>query len=154
MGQIFVTHSLWWKRFVSRQENVLHDPLPVNVVILLMIPFFFHKLPSRSTLSAEIEQRALLSHDSRKARGVIAKAGGIAHQESFWILQQRLDSIGVLAAVLPRKNSAMGYPHNGRTNPLVVARVLQTSNNTRIIPTNGTKPAVMMIESKECVARD
>jgi hypothetical protein len=44
--------------------------------------------------------------------------------------------------------------HKGRTNPSVVARVLRTSSNTRIIPTNGTKPAAMMIESKECVARD
>jgi hypothetical protein len=44
--------------------------------------------------------------------------------------------------------------HRGRTNPSVVARVLRTSNNTRIIPTKGTNPAVMIIESKECVARD
>src|SRR5271154_6177275 len=44
--------------------------------------------------------------------------------------------------------------HNGRTNPWVVARVLRTSNNTRIIPTNGPNPAVTTMESKECVARD
>src|ERR1700726_3685411 len=84
--QIFVTHSHGWKRFVSRQENVLHNPLAVNVVILLVIPSFFHKLPSRTALSARIEQRAFLSHDAREAGGVVAKACGIAHQESFWIL--------------------------------------------------------------------
>src|SRR5580704_2212040 len=44
--------------------------------------------------------------------------------------------------------------HSGRTNPWVVAFVLRTSNNTKIIPTNGTNPAVTTMESKECVARD
>src|SRR5580704_2742582 len=44
--------------------------------------------------------------------------------------------------------------HSGRTNPWVVARVLRTNNNTRIIPTNGTNPAVTTMESKECVAWD
>src|SRR5882724_11372292 len=107
--QIFVAYSSRRKRFVSRQENVLHDALPLNVEVLLVIPFLLHKLPSRTTLSARIEQRALLSHDSRETRRVVAKTGGVAHQESFWILQQRLKSVRSLAAVLPRKNSAMRH---------------------------------------------
>lgn len=56
---------------------------------------------------------------------------------------------------IPARPAALAVTsHIGRVSPRSVARVLRTSNSTRIIPTKGTSPATMMIVSNECVASD
>ena len=75
--------------------------------IVFVGAFLFHQLPPLAALASDIDQRGLLAHDAREAVAIVAEAGGIADQEPFRILQQRVESIRILAPVGPRKDAAV-----------------------------------------------
>ena len=52
----------------------------------------------------------LLAHDAREAVAIVAEAGGVADQKSFGIFQQRLERVGIFAAVVPGEDCRRAPP--------------------------------------------
>ena len=82
--------------FSERRTNGLSSWVPFSSTS------FQRWLPSPPILMSV----ALLAHDSGEAVGVVAEAGGIAHQESLRIFEKRLEGIGIFAAIVPREDAA------------------------------------------------
>src|SRR6185295_15878393 len=76
--------------------------------IVFVISFFLYQLPALATLPSDIDEGSLGAHDARRAIGIVAEAGRVADQEAFGILQQRLEGVRILAAVMPRVDAAHG----------------------------------------------
>ena len=85
--------------FWERWTNGLSSWLPFSSTI------FQRWLPSPPMLISV----AFFSHDAGEAVGIVAEAGGITHQESLRIFEQRLERIGIFASVLPGINAAVRH---------------------------------------------
>ena len=68
---------------------------------------------SAGCLRRRCYQRRLLAHDAREAVAIVAEAGGVAHQKSLRDIQQRLERVRILAAVMPGEDAAMRH-HRAR----------------------------------------
>src|SRR3954447_4108682 len=62
---------------LAAQLDVL--PRAVDKRISFVRSLLFNQLPALASLSANIDQRGTISHDSREAVGIVAKAGGVTH---------------------------------------------------------------------------
>src|SRR5689334_10377333 len=81
--------------------------------IVLMVALLLDHLPALATLSPDIDEGSLGAHDARGTIGIIAETGGIAHQEAFRILQQRMERIRIFSAVVPGVNAAHRHYRGG-----------------------------------------
>ena len=53
---------------------------PFDVGVVLVVAVLLDQLPPRAALAADVHERALLAHDSRKAVRVVAEARGVARR--------------------------------------------------------------------------
>src|SRR5512146_2610793 len=101
MLQRQVAHAHGWKLGFAGRENVFRRPLLINVRIVFVVPFLLHQTVARAAFTAMVEKRCFFAHVASEGRGIVAKAGGKADQKALGILQQGLEGIGILPAIMP-----------------------------------------------------
>src|SRR5262245_40801582 len=103
MGEIVIADESRRDSSAAGKRDDLLSPL--NQRVLFVSALLFDVLPARASFAADVDECSGFSHDPREAIAVIAETCGITHQE-FWILEQRLERIRILASVLPGKDPA------------------------------------------------
>ena len=92
---------------LTGKQNVFRLSLGVDVVVVLVRTLLFYKLIARAALISDVKQCGVLAHVAVESRSVVSKAGRVADQKAFGIIEQGMKRVGILAAVFPGVNTAV-----------------------------------------------
>src|SRR5581483_548252 len=85
----------------------------VHKRIALVRAALFDELPALAAFAAEIDERGAIAHDAGEAIAIVSEAGGVADEEALGVLEERLEGVGILAAVLPAVDATLRDGGNG-----------------------------------------
>src|SRR5215469_10151527 len=89
------------------KQNILRSPGSVDIRVVFVRALFLDQLIPRAALASDVDERSLLTHVAGETGSVIAEAGRVADQKTFWILKKGLEGVGIFAAIMPGENTAV-----------------------------------------------
>ena len=75
---------------------------------------FLDHLPARTAFAADVDERRLLSHDPGEAVASRCRSSWSSSTRNDRVFDQRLERVGVLAAVVPGEDAAVRHDRAGR----------------------------------------